>query len=141
MNLEAFFADRQNIIVVAVGLGFLILIWLFFLRRKHKKNRRFALKELNAIRERYAENLDNKRFIYETNLLLRRISVNNFSRQHVESLTGDEWLQFLDSTGNTYEFSQGAAKVLAHGSYHFEKGELDTGALYKIIKSWIKIQT
>lgn len=133
--------NQQMSILILSLVGIIILVWIFLRRRKLKSNRRFAIKELNAIRERYAQNLDNKRFIYEINLLLRRVSVNNFSRQHVEGLTGEEWLQFLDSTGNTYEFTQGAAKVLAHGSYNFGEGELNTGAVYGIVKKWLKIQT
>ncbi|ODC03925.1 hypothetical protein BFW38_10630 [Terasakiispira papahanaumokuakeensis] len=103
--------------------------------------RRYAYQELDSIRERHAAHLNNARYLYELNLLLRRLAVRNFRREHVAALTGSDWLTFLDNSLNTHEFSQGCGHVLAHGAYKAEPGQLDTAALHQLVRSWIKHQT
>ncbi len=140
-TIKDFLATNQFGQAFVFGFVFILLFLSYMNYRKKHMDRRFAMQELNAIRDRYAQNLNNERFIYEINLLIRRIAVKNFSRQQVEGLTGQEWLEFLDATGETHEFSQGAGKVLAHGNYNNEANQLDTGSVYKITKKWIRIQT
>jgi hypothetical protein len=42
----------------------------------------------------------------QMNQLLRRLALMHFPRQQVASLTGQQWLAFLDKTGHTTAFSK-----------------------------------
>ena len=48
----------------------------------------------------------------ELSVLLKRVALAAWPREDVASLTGDAWLQFLDSTGGTKDFTSGAGSAL-----------------------------
>ncbi len=108
--------------------------------------RRYAYAELEAIQTRYTESQDAARYLYEVNLLLRRIAVRNFSRHKVAALTGDEWLEFLDwGYGPKREgelgFIEGSGKILAWGAYKAQPESFDAERLQKLVRAWIRQQT
>ncbi|MFK7160430.1 DUF4381 domain-containing protein [Marinospirillum sp. MEB164] len=127
------------------SLGFVLL--LFFLRWfRLTATRRYAYQELQAIYQRYLTNQDAPRYLYEVNLLLRRIAVRNFQRDHVASLTGEEWLTFLDwSKGPSKDpqasFKEGSGRILAWGAYHAKPQEFDAEQLRQLVRTWIRRQT
>lgn len=76
--------------------------------------------------------------ISHMNQLLRRLALMHFPRQQVASLTGEQWLRFLDKTGNTTEFSKGAGRILAYGPYIAQLPEtIDQQGLTKAIRQWL----
>lgn len=128
--------------------GLISLIALSFLLRwyRHTHIRRYAYAELEAIQTRYLESQDAARYLYEVNLLLRRIAVRNFSRHQVASLTGEEWLEFLDCSysrkGNDeLGFIEGSGKILAWGAYKAQPENFDAESLQKLVRVWIRQQT
>ncbi|MGO1233982.1 MAG: DUF4381 domain-containing protein [Marinobacter sp.] len=88
----------------AVGWWWLTLILLLVLvgafiwwrhRRKRTQWRRDALRELKALRAR-AEN--HPRWFGELNGLLKRAAREAFPEHHPETLTGEQWVEFLLTT-------------------------------------------
>lgn len=134
--------------VVGLVLGLVFLLAGAVLLRWYRRNnlRRYACKELTSIQTRYQESQDAARYLHEVNLLLRRIAVRNFSRDKVASLTGDEWLEFLDwSNGRKPKqelgFVAGSGRILAWGAYQAEPENFAAEPLYKLVRVWIRRQT
>ncbi len=126
-----------------VGLLLLVMIIRWY-RRTHV--RRYAYTELDAIHTRYQQNQDAARYLYEVNLLLRRIAVRNFSRDKVAALTGEDWLEFLDWGHKSKQdgdpgFMEGSGRILAWGAYQAQPESFEVERLQKLVKAWIRRQT
>lgn len=77
--------------------------------------------------------------------LVKRVSLSIWPREQVASLSGDEWLQFLDQSGNTSAFSKGPGKILISLSYgsdtSFNQDSPEFTDLKKCIRIWIQNAT
>jgi hypothetical protein len=49
--------------------------------------------------------------------LIKRVALSAYPRKRVASLTGEQWLAFLDQTGHTDVFTMGAGRWLARLAY------------------------
>lgn len=132
--------------VLAAG-ALLLVIAIFWWRwYQRTRTRRYAYRELEAIYQRYQQAGDPQRYLYELNLLLRRLAVRNFQRDKVAALTGEDWLDFLDwSRGRKPNqdpgFREGSGKVLAWGAYQAAPDHFDAESLQQLVKAWIRRQT
>jgi len=131
---------------LAGGLVALVVLVAFIRWYRSTHIRRYAYAELEAIQKRYQQSQDAARYLYEINLLLRRIAVRNFSRDKVAALTGDDWLEFLDwsrgrKRGDDPGFMEGSGKILAWGAYKAEPESFEVERLQKLVHSWIRRQT
>ena len=111
--------------VVLLALG-LALIWLGSRRyRRWKQNayRRAALRELQSMPAS------------ELPALVKRVCLATFPREQVASLSGEAWLEFLDQTGNTTDFTQGPGRHLLELSYNPDFTPPDD--LTEFIRQWI----
>jgi len=122
----------------------LLVVFIRWYRRTHV--RRYAYAELEAIQARYQQSQDAARYLYEVNLLLRRIAVRNFSRDKVAALTGEDWLEFLDwsrgrKRGDDPGFMEGSGKILAWGAYKAQPEKFEVERLQKLVRAWIRRQT
>ena len=74
--------------------------------------------------------------------LIRRLALMRFPRQEIASLTGHDWLRFLDSSGGNGQFSRGPGRVLAQGPYMRTLPEpVDGRALTRLVRHWIQRNT
>jgi hypothetical protein len=81
-------------------------------------------------------------FLAQLSGLTRRLALMRFPRQEIASLTGQDWLRFLDGTGGEGQFSQGPGRVLAQGPYMRElPDDIDCRALTSLIRQWITRNT
>lgn len=76
-------------------------------------------------------------FVAQVSVLLRRVALSRFPRARVASLSGQEWLRFLDETGGGGRFSCAPGKVLASGPYQ-PHAEVDARALVELARDWIE---
>jgi hypothetical protein len=70
--------------------------------------------------------------------LLKRTALSNYPRASVASLTGEEWLAFLDRTGGTTEFSRGAGRAVGGSQYAgiaLRNEDVDT--VVQVVRAWI----
>ncbi|MEM9045144.1 MAG: DUF4381 domain-containing protein [Pseudomonadota bacterium] len=67
--------------------------------------------------------------------ILRRTALSAFPRGQVAGLYGDEWLAFLDRTGGTKEFSEGAGRALLVAPYGRQMAKTD---LTDLARSWVE---
>lgn len=111
-----------------------IIVWRAFRtwRRRHQRAR--ILNELNDLSAVSVEQLATR-----ISMLLRRVALMCFARHDVASLSGHDWLAFLDRTGGNGEFVNGVGNILAIAPYrsaHHTK-EIDNDALIALARQWL----
>lgn len=96
--------------------------------------RRSALAELRLLSRCQ---LDDRQLAAGLNRLLRRVALARFPRRQVAPLSGEAWLQFLDSRISGSPFSHGPGRVLATLPYG-AGGDIDRTALLAVVRNWIR---
>ncbi len=118
----------------------LITGWFFYQWQKKRALRKAALIELNQLEQSLSEHQDFSLFSAEISTLLRRIALTKFKQSEVAGLTGNAWLEFLDRTGQTDRFSQGAGKIIVTAPYQ-STPDINSKKLIVIVKNWILLNT
>ena len=127
------------LLAVLIPLSIAFLYWL------HKRlTRRTAIKtaknNLAAIKSNPA--LDNSKKLHELSMLIRRVAISVNPRTEVASLTGRQWLAFLDSSVKGSPFSEGCGQLLTDAPYrNTSPGELEITQLISLCEDWLKAQT
>ena len=104
-------------ILIAVLL--VLLIWLLVKLLKRARQKRYQQKILDqysVLEQSLLKHPDNQS-IAAINTFLRQLAVNHYPRTDIASLTGNNWLAFLDKAGDTSEFTQGAGRILIDAPY------------------------
>ncbi len=123
-----------------LALSLAIAVWFFFTGRKYlciKKHKRMLFDELAQLEKKLTDSPD-KSLVTETNILLRRLALAYYPNAKVASLTGGDWLKFLDESGNTRNFSRGAGRILIDAPYR--SGELKNyngDEFVPLIRKWV----
>lgn len=123
---------------LAAGVALAVAIGLiFFLQRRALANRyrKVALNTLSLLARQ--DMAPAPIVLDEISAILRRVAIQSYGRQRVAPLAGDAWLEFLDQTGNTSEFSSGAARVLGSERYR-PAVKADIDQVLVIAKKWIR---
>src|SRR6516165_10054078 len=89
-----------------------IYFWLSYLKKHHLK--KCVMKRLEELQQE--QNLHHA-VSEELSVLLKRAALATFPRKEVAGLYGEEWLQFLDKTAVTNEFTEGAGRQLISSPY------------------------
>ena len=101
------------------------------------KIRRIALQKFKRLQQLHYKNQN--QLIIELSILIRRVALAKFPQHQVAKLNGNTWLQFLDKTGNTKEFTQGLGQTLSVAPYQ-KSPEIEIDRLMLIIEKWIRQQ-
>jgi hypothetical protein len=117
------------LVVVLVGLGTYILI----LSLRKKRYRKAALKELALLKKNSAP----RTALEQLAALLRRVAIQSFGRKEVVGLTGRKWLDFLDRTGKTDQFSCGAGQALGENLYRADY-PVTIDPIFQLVERWIR---
>lgn len=81
---------------------------------------------------------DTEEFPARLSMLLRRIALRQYPRERVASLTGSDWLRFLDETGGDGDFEHGIGRILEVGPYRPQTSEQPREALLALARRWAK---
>lgn len=117
-----------------------LVIYLIYLAIKHwraNRYRREALAEMSVLLNTWHEDGNDKAYIEALQQLLKRVALTTFPREDVASLTGEAWVQFLDRSSGSHDFSMGEAEVLIDGNYRPDVS-IDVPALHSAAAQWIK---
>jgi hypothetical protein len=120
-----------------VGFGLLIR---WFVHWQRNAYRREALKILSEIEVQIGDPKKQSGALTDINSLLKRTSLTVWPREQVASLTGKEWLEFLDRSASMAEFSSEVGAVLGAGSFSVDSGSVDkerAAALIRICQQWL----
>jgi len=118
-----------------------VTVWLtitIYRGAKHKKKQQKILNKYKALEDILKKSPSNE-VIAKINILLRQLAVTQFPRSQIASLTGGDWLHFLDQSGETQGFTKGAGRILIDAPYrHGELQNLNLDEFTPLIGSWIK---
>lgn len=123
---------------IAIGLFAALAAGIWLLLRHRKSNRMAGLAEqaLQDISACYERDRDSHRLALALSKWLRQVSLVAFPGRQVESLCGENWLQFLDESlgGNT--FSKGQGRVFGRQIYA-RQVKLDAAQLLALCGQWL----
>ena len=119
-------------------LGLLLLsisIWWFWRWRQRSRPRRLALKQLAQLQQQEAD----PQTLRQLSQLLREVALQAYPWEQVACLNGKRWLEFLDQTGDTTQFTEGPGKILGDGPYRPPSEPLNS-QLFVLCQEWIQLQ-
>ncbi len=73
----------------------------------------------------------------QLSILMRRIAITRYPRETVAGLTGYAWLEFLDRSGDTDQFTKGPGKWLVSAPYSNNDG-FEVESLVQVCQNWMK---
>lgn len=128
------------LLCAALLVGF--ILWFGYRRWQHRQRQRDSLRALHEIRASFAQNQNNAKLLRELSVLMRRSCITFYPRKLSAGLTGEHWLQFLDATAASTEFSNGVGKALANAPYLPERAQagIDSHALLMLCENWLRAQ-
>lgn len=126
-------------IIILFGL---LVSWLYrFLVVRRKNNwKKSACAEHQRLCELAAnKSVPSTAIIADASVLMRRVSLAQFPREQIASLTDGQWLDALDGLGNNKAYSQGVGKLLTRHPYMrpHDIAESEVDELLKLIKKTI----
>ena len=114
-----------------------LFVWLLRRRYELSRPRVEALRILKDLQLQYVKSKAALITLRTLSQLLRRTALS-FSRQKdVASLQGEDWLKFLDKTGNTTEFTKGVGKIFGENLFQ-HKPEFEIEILFPLVSKWMK---
>lgn len=102
--------------------------------------RREARAVIAQLRKQHQQRPETGRVVVEKlSVLMRRVATTRFPAAEVASLSGDEWLKFLDrQTKKGNPFQQGKGRLLAQAPYRSQHVNIpQVEALLKLCDQWI----
>jgi hypothetical protein len=129
------------LLLAAAALILASIVLLVFLR-KRRRLKRSVKAELVALRQHYQQQHDRLQLVQSLSALMRRACISFYPRQNAAGLTGDRWLQYLDSTAQRKEFEHGTGRILATAPYLPTSSKIDTDLdeLLALCEDWLKTQ-
>ena len=118
-----------------VMMGVMLCLWILRNRRR-KQSCRLAMNELSAIKQYYETHRDDQWLIQRLSVMVRRYALARFPRTEVAGLAGMAWLQFLDRSGRTNQFTDGIGHLLSSGPY--QQQAVSAAELVPLVEQWIK---
>ena len=127
------------LLAVLIVLLIVFLYWLYK-RLTRKTAIKTAKKNLSIIKENPA--LDNNQKLSDLSMLVRRVAISVSPRAEVASLTGQQWLAFLDKSVKGAPFSEGCGQLLTEAPYrNIQPTEQEISQLISLCEDWLKAQT
>ena len=125
-------------VLAVVLLAALVVVAVWSVRRyrayRHKCQ---IMDELERLTNRYTKE-NGADFVSEISTLLRRVALQRYARTRVASLTGSDWLRFLDNTGGAGKFEKGVGQILEAGPYQPQTREVPAAELLALARQWLR---
>jgi hypothetical protein len=126
------------LLAVLIPLLIAFLYWLYK-RLTSRTAIKAAKNNLAAIKQNPA--LNNNQKLRELSMLIRRVTISVNPRTEAASLTGRQWLAFLDNSLTGAPFSEGCGQLLAEAPYrNTTPSELEISQLISLCEDWLKAQ-
>jgi Domain of unknown function (DUF4381) len=119
-----------------------LLLALFFLLYK-KIIRKTAIKTAKQMLSQLKkeDQLDNLQKLTALSALLRRAAMSKSGRKQCAGLTGQQWLEYLDSSVKGSPFTQGIGKLLANAHYQNKTPtDPEIAQLIQLSETWLNAQ-
>jgi len=132
--------------LILFGLIFILFIWIVYYRyqlRKANRYRRWALEKIQDIERILRQNLGLEKVLAEIPVLVKQTALHCFPREKVASLSGENWLRFLDASYGGTDFTDGPGQILEQTAFQPPKRleqykEEEIRDLINTVRKWIK---
>lgn len=114
----------------------LYAIYFWYQSKRKKYTVKFALAKLDKLEQLLAKNPEKINIAAEISTLLRRTALYYFRREEIASLTGKQWLDFLNRSGETTHFTQETKRLLTDAPYQKEVSN-DLTPLFTLARAWL----
>lgn len=104
--------------------------------RRRRKLMRLAAAELTRIEKTYRVAEDPRAALEELSVLIRRTAMSVFGRERVASLSGVEWLDWLQQSDSGNHFDEKALQQLTQGPYQ-KTVAADMSPLLDAARRWL----
>lgn len=117
----------------------LMSFWLMRKRYRQRAVKRAALKQLTLIKQNFRQNHDTQQLVSQLSALLRRAAISTFPRANCAALTGQQWLQWLDTglKNQPLNFNSSAGQLLVSAPYQKTIASEQTEELLKLCQQWL----
>ena len=122
--------------LLALLLGY-SLFWLSTNGRRRWRRWRLRRMALGQLQHLFA-NSSSQELAAELSLLLRRLALSAYPREQVAGLHGEAWLNFLDRSGATDQFSRGPGRLLLDAPYREAADEFPAKVLQELTEQWVR---
>ena len=116
------------ILLVAISVGFIYLLKMV----KARHARQHLTRDISN-----AATLESGQVAVRLSILMRKVAMTRFPQSSVAGLTGEEWLEFLDQSGETDQFTRGPGRLLTTAPYD-RHSVTDVEALVRVCMSWVR---
>jgi len=119
-----------------------LLFWLLRIGWQWLQYQRWRNRVLNEFR--HFESIDNVQFLTQITEKLRQLAITVYPEDEVASLTGNHWLEFLDSHAEHKGFTEHPAKLIIEAPYSGQQVKLSpqqNHQLMQLTKHWAKHNT
>ena len=113
------------------------LLTKLFRHWRDNRYRREAVRELNTLLADWHSHQDDMAYLAALQELLKRVALTRFPRSNVANLSGEAWVQFLDHSSGSHDFSIGEMEILIDGTYRPEV-EVNVEAMQSFALQWIR---
>ena len=125
------------IILYVLALGALVyFIYGIFQKRKQRYRVKYALQRLHQLQALMRDNPQRINIAAELSTLIRRTALSYFHRDAIAGLTGQQWLQFLNESGKTTDFTTEAGQILIDAPYR-KNSAADLTPLFVFTEKWL----
>lgn len=124
------------ILLGVMVLGVMLVLWVRA-NRQRTKARRLAITELKSVTQEYYPHHNDHWLVQQLSEIMRRYAMAIFPRSDVAGLTGHAWLQFLDRTGQTNQFTEGPGHLLSTAPYR-PPCIMSAAELVPLVEQWIQ---
>ena len=125
-------------------LGLVIVCIIMFISikklRQRRQVKRLALTKLNKIKKQFKIDHDEKKLVSAVSELLRRAAISSYPRSDCASLTGNDWLKWLDQplSKDKLNFTDGSGYLLTEFIYSKSAKADDINQLLSVSQRWLK---
>jgi len=126
-----------------LGIMLLAVAGFWLLRRFRQRNawRREALAQLTVLHNQLrSEECQPQQVVSELSVLLRRVAVSLFPREESASLSGEEWLAFLERQcrqGTSFQTETGRLLIVAPYAHAITISSEEMSCLLELCRNWI----
>ncbi len=97
--------------------------------------------ELVKIKQQFLQSNNKTQLVKALSVLLRRASISYYPKTNIAGLTGEDWLQWLDSRNHKagVQFQSNTGKILLSAPYLPQHADLDydANALINLCENWL----